>query len=132
MEEYCPIIVHTYSNSRMQRKERANVIYLIRNPGYANVYNKETSCNWSFRKSRSDVCVIRLDFDHFEIRAPANTGTCTDFFQATNAATGKKSSLGHHYQHIIFLGTTQGGHGKLLPMICGVNTGYILARIARY
>ena len=63
----------------------------FRNPGYANEYNTETSCNWSFRKSRSDVCMIRLDFDHFEISAPESTGRCTDYFQATNAATGRES-----------------------------------------
>ena len=89
MEEYCPIIVHTYSKACMKSKEQAiNMIYFIRNPGYANEYNTETSCNWSFRKSRSDICVIRLDFDYFEISAPANSGVCSDFFQATNAATG--------------------------------------------
>ena len=108
-----------------RKREGTSLICYCRNPGYANEYSQETSCNWSFRKSQSDVCMIRLDFDHFEISAPANTGTCTDFFQATNAATGTiKSFLGHFKNFFLCLGTTQGSHGKLLPMICGINTGY--------
>ena len=35
----------------------------------------------------------RLDFSTFSIKAPETTGACTtDYFQATNAATGENSN----------------------------------------
>merc|ERR1712110_750684 len=84
----------------------------ITNPGYPSSYTTAETCSWTFEKSQSDVCMIRLDFAALTLAAPQSgttpNGACTtDYFQGVNAVTG----------------TTSGSTGKTLPKICGVNTG---------
>lgn len=86
-----------------------NNTYLL-NPGYSSGYTTAGTCSWTFPKIRTDICLIRLDFDKLTVAAPDSTtstaiGQCTtDYFQATNAVTGTTSTS-----------------GTTLPKICGVN-----------
>ena len=80
----------------------------FRNPGYSGSYSTGSTCTWTFPKTSSDICQIRLEFEELTTAAPTTQGECsTDYFQATGAATG----------------TTQGSTGNLSPRICGINTG---------
>ena len=73
----------------------------FRNPGYSGSYSTAGTCTWTFPKTSSDICRIRLEFEELTTAAPTTQGECsTDYFQATGAATG-----------------------NLSPRICGINTG---------
>ena len=68
----------------------------ITNPGYPSSYTTANTCSWTFKKSESDVCMIRLDFEALTLAAPQSgtnpNGACTtDYFQGVNAATGTTS-----------------------------------------
>ena len=68
----------------------------ITNPGYPSSYTTAESCSWTLKKSASDVCMIRLDFDALTLAAPKSSGTpygdcTTDYFQGVNAVTGTTS-----------------------------------------
>ena len=59
-------------------------------------YTTANTCSWTFEKSSSDVCMIRLDFDTMVVADPQSgtnpNGACTtDYFQGVNAATGTTS-----------------------------------------
>ena len=68
----------------------------ITNLGYPSAYTTANTCSWTFEKSSSDVCMIRLDFDTMVVADPQSgtnpNGACTtDYFQGVNAATGTTS-----------------------------------------
>ena len=68
----------------------------VTNPGYPSSYTTAETCSWTFEKSQSDVCMIRLDFEALTLAAPQSgttpNGACTtDYFQGVNAVTGTTS-----------------------------------------
>merc|ERR1719461_1311696 len=69
-----------------------NLTYIV-NSGFPGSSTTAADCKWTLKKSQSDVCFIRLDFDTFTIADPytasGNVGACTtDYFQGKNAKTG--------------------------------------------
>ena len=53
----------------------------ITNPGYPSSYSTANTCSWTFEKSQSDVCMIRLDFEALTLAAPqsgTNPNTSTN------------------------------------------------------
>lgn len=107
--EACHTIVHILGSIKaINEGSLSNLFHLFRNPGYAGSYSTAGTCTWTFPKTSSDVCRVRLEFEELSTAAPSDQGECaTDYFQATGAATG----------------TTQGSAGNLSPKICGINTG---------
>jgi len=76
----------------------------IQNPSFPSVYSSQTALTYTINKCSSDVCSVRLDFETFQIKGPADTleatgGACVDGFVAS------------------------GTSGITTPTICGLNSG---------
>ena len=76
----------------------------IQSPGYPNGYTESTSVVYTFQKTSTDICAIRLDMEHFVTRGPAlyvspYTVCSYDYMTFTNPS------------------------GAYPPTICGYNTG---------
>merc|ERR1719232_136583 len=79
----------------------------IQSPGYPDGYLDSTSCDYTFQKTSTDICAIRLDMEQFVIRGPAlhvspYTECSYDYMSFTNPS------------------------GATPPKICGYNTGHHL------
>lgn len=82
----------------------------ITNPGYPSTYSTTGSCEWTVKKSSSDVCQLRLDFNSMVQNiqtASANYGCCG------STCTIASDSF-----------TATGQTGVNPPVICGINSGY--------
>lgn len=76
----------------------------IQNPSFPSVYSSETALTYTINKCSCDVCSLRLDFESFSLRGPADTletdgGACQD--------------------SLVISGTS----GLSSPVICGLNSG---------
>jgi len=96
-----------------------NCTYIV-NPSYPSNYapsSTPTTLTYTVKKSQSDVCRIRLDYDLFVLTTPntanAKTGQCTT----------DKMSVKTTGQTVVPGTGTTGTYGNY-PQLCGTNTGY--------
>jgi len=82
----------------------------LNNTYFKSSTSDSSPCTFSVCRSSSDICLLRLGFDNFDINQP-NTATVT-----TTPPNGRTQC-----QNAQFTANTD---GPTPPMICGTNTGY--------
>ena len=129
----------------------------IQNPGFPSVYGATTAVSYTIQKCAPgitrldyyffwlqtinelfnciDICCVRLDFESFTLRTPADTietngGACTDTFMVTVLPI----CFYYHYNWIfvLWITTISSSSTTPIPTICGLNTGQHSNEIITY